>query len=128
MLDPLFTPRKMAAREADVTASVNALHRRVHRAGELRLQHEFAVPFPSSVFLQLMGLPYEQLDDFLEAKEGMIRPRGDTEEERLAAQMRTGGGSSSTSRPRSTPTTDTDDVLGHFLTLEGDGRLTATRR
>ena len=124
MLDPLFTPRKMAAREADVTASVNALIDGFIERGSCDFSTEFAVPFPSSVFLQLMGLPYEQLDDFLEAKEGMIRPRGDTEEERLAAQMRTSAWIFEYFTTALDTHAGTDDVLGHFLTLEGDGRLT----
>ena len=35
---------------------------------------EFSVPFPSQVFLTLLGLPLEELDRFLTMKDGIIRP------------------------------------------------------
>ncbi len=35
---------------------------------------EFSVPFPSQVFLTLLGLPPEELDTFLTMKDGIIRP------------------------------------------------------
>jgi cytochrome P450 len=35
---------------------------------------EFSVPFPSQVFLKLLGLPPEELETFLAMKDGIIRP------------------------------------------------------
>ena len=46
--------------------------------GECDFHEEFAVPLPCTVFLQLLGLPLEDLDKFLEWKDGVIRPEGDT--------------------------------------------------
>ena len=76
ILDPLFTPREMARREPRVTEMVNEMIDRFADKGECDFHEEFAVPLPCTVFLQLLGLPLEDLDKFLEWKDGVIRPQG----------------------------------------------------
>src|ERR1700751_3242553 len=76
ILDPLFTPREMARREPGVTALVNEMIDGFADRGECDFHEEFAVPLPCTVFLQLLGLPLEDLDKFLEWKDGVIRPEG----------------------------------------------------
>lgn len=86
ILDPLFTPREMARREPQVAALVNKMIDRFAGRGECDFHDEFAVPLPCTVFLQLLGLPLEDLDKFLEWKDGVIRPEGATDwDERHAA-------------------------------------------
>src|SRR6201990_219889 len=76
ILDPLFTPREMARREPRVTELVNEMIARFADRGECDFHEEFAVPLPCTVFLQLLGLPLEDLDQFLGGKDGVIRPEG----------------------------------------------------
>jgi cytochrome P450 len=76
ILDPLFTPREMAGREPAVTALVNQMIDAFADRGECDFHAEFAVPLPCTVFLQLLGLPLEDLDKFLVWKDGVIRPEG----------------------------------------------------
>jgi cytochrome P450 len=76
ILDPLFTPREMARREPGVTELVNQMIDRFADRGECDFHEEFAVPLPCTVFLQLLGLPLEDLDKFLVWKDGVIRPEG----------------------------------------------------
>src|ERR1700757_4668983 len=78
ILDPLFTPREMARREPRVTELVNEMIDRFADRGECDFHEEFAVPLPCTVFLQLLGLPLEDLDKFLTWKDGVIRPEGAT--------------------------------------------------
>ncbi|OBK64886.1 cytochrome P450 [Mycobacterium sp. 1165178.9] len=78
VLDPLFTPREMARREPHVTELVNEMIDRFADRGECDFHTEFAVPLPCTVFLQLLGLPLEDLDQFLVWKDGVIRPEGDS--------------------------------------------------
>lgn len=78
ILDPLFTPREMARREPLVTELVNEMIDRFAPRGECDFHAEFAVPLPCTVFLQLLGLPLEDLDRFLLWKDGVIRPAGDS--------------------------------------------------
>ena len=76
ILDPLFTPREMARREPRVAELVNEMIDHFADRGECDFHAEFAVPLPCTVFLQLLGLPVEDLDQFLEWKDGVIRPGG----------------------------------------------------
>jgi cytochrome P450 len=78
ILDPLFTPREMARREPQVTELVNEMIDRFADRGECDFHTEFAVPLPCTVFLQLLGLPLDDLDQFLVWKDGVIRPAGDS--------------------------------------------------
>ena len=78
ILDPLFTPRQMAGREPAVTALVNKMIDGFADRGACDFHAEFAVPLPCTVFLQLLGLPLEDLDRFLVWKDDVIRPEGAT--------------------------------------------------
>jgi cytochrome P450 len=74
LLDPLFAPRKMVAMEDAVAVLANNLIDRFIERGEVDFAKEFSVPFPSQVFLTLLGLPLDELDRFLTMKDGIIRP------------------------------------------------------
>jgi cytochrome P450 len=74
LLDPIFAPRKMAALDEEVSALVNHLIDQFIDRGEVDFAKEFSVPFPSQVFLTLLGLPLEELDRFIAMKDGIIRP------------------------------------------------------
>jgi cytochrome P450 len=74
LLDPIFAPRKMTAMDEEVSLLVNHLIDQFIDRGELDFSKEFSVPFPSQVFLTLLGLPLDELDTFLTMKDGIIRP------------------------------------------------------
>ena len=74
LLDPLFAPRKMALMDDEVSALVNQLIDGFVDRGEVDFAKEFSIPFPSQVFLTLLGLPLDELDRFLTMKDGIIRP------------------------------------------------------
>jgi cytochrome P450 len=74
ILDPIFAPRQMALLEEPVTRLVNALIDGFVHLEEVDFAREFSVPFPSQVFLTLLGLPLDQLPRFLAMKDGIIRP------------------------------------------------------
>ena len=59
--------------------------------GECDFHEEFAVPLPCTVFLQLLGLPLEDLDQFLEWKDGVIRPEGESGYDRRHEATAPGG-------------------------------------
>ena len=81
LLDPVFSPREMAKLEPRVAELVNGLIDGFIDRGECDFASEFAVPLPSSVFLALMGMPYSDLDMFLEMKDRIVRPGGASQEE-----------------------------------------------
>lgn len=74
ILDPLFAPKQVAQLEAPVAALVNELIDGFVDRGECDFAKEFSIPFPSQVFLTLLGLPLEDLPVFLRMKDGIIRP------------------------------------------------------
>ena len=78
ILDPLFAPRRMDAQEDDITARVNHFIDAFEERGGCDFTEELAVPYPSAVFLGLMGLPWDELDTFLRLKDGILRPGGAT--------------------------------------------------
>jgi cytochrome P450 len=75
ILDPIFAPRQMEAIEDDVTARVNHFIDAFIDKGECNFSEEYAELFPSSVFLGLMGLPWDELDSILEMRDGILRPQ-----------------------------------------------------
>ena len=64
----------MALLDDEVSRLVNHLIDQFVDRGEVDFAREFSVPFPSQVFLTLLGLPLDQLDRFLAMKDGIIRP------------------------------------------------------
>jgi cytochrome P450 len=74
LLDPIFAPRKMALMDDEVSKLVNHLIDQFIERGEVDFAKEFSIPFPSQVFLALLGLPFDELDRFLTMKDGIIRP------------------------------------------------------
>lgn len=132
VLDPLFAPRKMTELEEPVAALVNQLIDAFGDRTEINFAQDFSVPFPSQVFLTLLGLPLDDLPLFLAMKDGIIRPNHVTgtaygTEAAVAHQKATAasvydyfeGVLDERSHERR------DDLLSHFLDTEVEGvRLT----
>jgi cytochrome P450 len=76
ILDPLFAPKRMDAIEGDIADRFNRFVDEFVDRGECHFTDELAVPFPSAIFLGLMGLPWDELDTLLRFKAGNLRPRG----------------------------------------------------
>ena len=128
LLDPLFSPRRIDALEADIAARVNQFIDGFVDRGSCDFTAEFAELFPASVFLGMMGLPWEELDTLVEMRDGLLRP-GDNRmapEDRSAIQRDTAARvyryfdailDARAADPR-------EDILSLFVSLEGDeGRL-----
>jgi cytochrome P450 len=92
ILDPLFAPKKMDEIEEDVAARVNHFIDAFIDRGSCNFTEELAVPFPSAVFLGLMGLPWEELDTLLHLKDGIMRPGGGGLSPEEQARIRDGTG------------------------------------
>jgi cytochrome P450 len=90
LLDPLFSPKQVALLEADVRDLTNRLIDEFAASGQCEFHEDVAIPLPCTVFLRLLGLPYDDLDLFLEFKDNIIRAPGSTEEEMNAVRAETG--------------------------------------
>jgi cytochrome P450 len=126
LLDPLFAPKKMEVHEAKVAALSNQLIDGFIESGRCDFMADFAVPLPSTIFLSLMGLSLDDLNEFLAAKEGMIRPEGADEAERRANQEKTSAwifayfSNALDERAKDLQ----DDLLSWMIGLETSGRIT----
>jgi cytochrome P450 len=130
LLDPLFTPKRVAGLEPAIRARTNALIDTFAGQGEAELLSGLCAPLPTHIFIDLLGLPLDDLPLFLEFKEAVVRPQGATAEEQQA-NMRAAGertygylarvlAERRAGPPRS-------DLIGGFLTTEVEGeRLTDT--
>jgi cytochrome P450 len=90
LLDPQFSPKRMAELEPEARALVNEIIDRFAARGECDFDAEFSTPLPSTIFLALMGLPQSDLPDFLQWRDDTIRPAGDTLEEQEARRTAAG--------------------------------------
>lgn len=88
LLDPLFAPRAVAHLEPDIRAMAHALIDRFVDQGHVDFHDEFAVPLPGSMFLNMFGLPLEDLSFLEECKDGCIKTGASDLQEmhRLAVQ------------------------------------------
>jgi cytochrome P450 len=118
----------MDAAEADITERFNRFVDGFVDRGHCHFTDELATPFPSAIFLGLMGLPWDELATFLRLKDGILRPLpGATPEEQAAERRATGQEiyayfdgilDQRAEEPK-------DDILTGFLAAEIDGeRLT----
>ena len=74
LLDPLFAPKRVAELEAGTRKLMSDLVDSVVNEKRINFHLRVAEPFPSTVFLQLLGLPVERAKEFIDLKDGIIRP------------------------------------------------------
>jgi len=126
LLDPEFSPKKMAALEADARTLVNGLIDEFIDSGRCNFHHDFATPLPSGMFLALMGLSMDDLPMFLRWRDETIRPDVEPNDFDGAAAIRERVGheineyfEARLDECRSTPA---DTLLGRIAVGEIDGR------
>jgi len=88
LLDPLFSPKRMAELEADTEKIVNDLIDGFIADGRCDVHQEFATPLPSAIFLRLMDLPQSDLPMFLRWRDDSIRPDVDPNDWEAATAIR----------------------------------------
>ncbi|MEX2293063.1 MAG: cytochrome P450 [Acidimicrobiales bacterium] len=91
LLDPIFAPKQVALLEDQTRALVRDLIAAVIDDRKCNFHTAIAEPYPSTVFLQLLGLPVSRTAEFVKLKDGIIRPPARTPEERVEMVNATGG-------------------------------------
>jgi cytochrome P450 len=66
MVNPLFAPRKMQALDDHVREFARGYIAKFKDRGECEFMSELAFRFPIAVFLELMDLPLDRIDEFLQ--------------------------------------------------------------
>ena len=74
LLAPLFTPKAVELMEPMILRSAKELVDRFQNESEIEFLEEFARPFPTVVFMRLMGLPLEDADKLLDIEDRIMRP------------------------------------------------------
>ncbi|MCW2515195.1 MAG: Cytochrome [Mycobacterium sp.] len=125
LLDPMFAPKQVARLEDSIRELAAELIEKFATKGHADLAAEFSVPLPCLTFLRLLGAPVEDLDFFLEFKDGVIHPQGDTLEE-VNANMAIAGGKlleyfSAFLATRRAETEPADDIIATLLRSEVEG-------
>jgi len=72
MMNPLFTPRRMAKLEDNVRNYARQYIAAFKDKGHCEFMNDFAFRFPINVFLDLMGLPMDMVDTFLKWENGLL--------------------------------------------------------
>lgn len=73
MLDPFFSPKKMAEREPELRRQAGELIDAIVAKGECEVMADLATPFPSQVFLTLFGLPMADRDRLVHWKDAILQ-------------------------------------------------------
>lgn len=85
ILNPFFSPRAVSVLDECVKGVCGTLIAKFEHRGSCEFVSEFAEQFPSYIFLDLMGMPREKLQDFLSWERGMLH--GPEPGDRLAAMQ-----------------------------------------
>ncbi|MEZ5176737.1 MAG: cytochrome P450 [Acidimicrobiales bacterium] len=75
VIDPHLAPREVAPRAEGIRWLVNHLIDGFIERGRCDLHAELSVPFPATVFLDLCGMPQEDVDTYLGWKDDIVRPQ-----------------------------------------------------
>ncbi|WP_054814994.1 cytochrome P450 [Nocardia arizonensis] len=125
-LGPLFAPKTVELLEAKVRQrAIDLIEDIASRdSAQCDLMTEFAQRYPTTIFLELMGLPVEELDRFMEWEHAILHSSSDSVEvrgRRQFAAMRAvmGRFASIVAERRVEPR---DDIVSKALTFEIDGK------
>ncbi len=118
LLNPLFTPKKMELLNDKVRSRARAFVAAFKDKGECDAAAEFAVPYPVSIFLDLLGVPQERMAEFLRWKNQMLHSP-DLRERAAGVWAVKQYLLEAIEDRRKHPT---DDLISNALRLEVDGR------
>ncbi|HVT75941.1 MAG TPA: cytochrome P450 [Acidimicrobiales bacterium] len=90
LIDPIFGRETIARIEPETRRLVKELIAKVKDSGGTNFHEAIAEPLPSTVFLQLLGLPVSRTKEFIALKDGIVRPPAKSNDERIAMVNETG--------------------------------------
>src|SRR5690349_8207742 len=126
LFEPLFAPARMDAHVPLMVTHMNELIDRVVDEGTCDYVAAIATPFPSIVFLGLLGMPFSDLDELLAMKNGIMHPHEHTSDPEEIVKIQAASAqriydyfdAAFDERQRSRR----DDILTELLELDADGR------
>jgi cytochrome P450 len=119
LLNPLFSPKRMAALEPQVRELAARLIAGFLNKGECNFNEEFALVYPIEIFLRLMGWPVEMAPRFSDWARTLIKTK-DPNEAAAACRKIADFVRGRTNERRAKPT---DDFTSFVVTAQVEGRL-----
>src|SRR5215468_8245882 len=128
ILNPLLSPRVVAALEPRMRTLVGEMIDGILATGRCDFLADFAVPYPSLIFVPLMGLPESDLDTFLDWKNKILHTTDEARRAEVFATVNTELQAYFTAvfqerRRRADPG---DDVIGQLVQARFDGERPLT--
>jgi cytochrome P450 len=127
LLDPLFTPKKMALLEPDIRTLADELIDGFIAEERVELHDAFCVPLPSIIFLTLFGMPIEDMAALIGFKDRILKNEGATRDEKEAIGIEAGKEMDVLLRSRLQQRKETgarfSDLLDQFIHFEVDGHM-----
>lgn len=121
-----FSPGRVKSLESEQRAFAVELIERFRAAGKCDFCADFAAVFPTTIFLQIMGLPIDKLDDFMVWENKILRGTPETDPDRsvaVNAMMEVMGYFSELiNQKRADPSSRGDDIVSHAIEWEIDGK------
>jgi len=117
-LNPSFTPRKMAELDGKVRGRARELIATFKDQGHCEFVKDFAVPFPISIILDVLGLPQDRMGQFLEWEFSLLHTN-DMDARGAAVRAVKAMLLEEIDKREKNPT---DDMISNTLTLMVEGR------
>lgn len=117
-LMPKFSPRAVADMEPKMRAMAAEIVGKVAKRGECDFVADVSARFPVSVFMELMGLPLEKLEEFRRIADSYFNARTNEEIQTISGSIFAIFNDVIAYR-RDNPG---DDLVSHFLTVDVEGR------
>jgi cytochrome P450 len=117
-VNPLFSPSKMMGWQDKVSQRATELIDQFKDKGECEFIRDFAIPFPISIFLDLIGLPQDRLWQFYDWEQKLLHTTQN--DDRIASTRAIKALLVETIADRKK--NPGDDMISQVLTIEIDGR------
>ncbi len=129
LLSSYFAVRRIPLLDPRIRAVGSELIEGFRAEGACDYVTDFAFRFPTTIFLEIMGLPIEELDTFMEWERAILHPDADgslDRERQIAGVMAVFGRLREIiADRRSAPDSDADDIVSHAAGWEMDGEPVA---
>jgi cytochrome P450 len=123
LLGLYFSPKRVRSLEEEQRAFARDLISKVAARGACDFYGDLASVFPTTIFLQIMGLPTEKLPDFMKWEEAILHSTDDRDRSvAIGAMMEVVAYFTELlDEKRSNPSTRGDDIVSHALDWRIDG-------
>ncbi|KJS04641.1 MAG: hypothetical protein VR73_14085 [Gammaproteobacteria bacterium BRH_c0] len=118
VLEPGFSPREMAKQETKISTRAAELIAKFKDKGEVDFIKDFAVPFPVSIVLDLLGLPLDRMYEFLDWEYNLLHTSIPDDRRNAIATLKEFLYEEIEKREKN----PTDDLISKTMLLESEGR------